>query len=58
MNLYEQILKIYPNLSEQDFLPNVGSILIQDDSNGKGQYIAKWENNLPCPTEQQLNSNI
>lgn len=54
MGLYEKILKIYPGLSEKDFLPSTGTILIQDDSDGRGQYIAKWDHNYQQPTQEQL----
>jgi hypothetical protein len=52
--MYEKIIKLYPSLSEQDFVPN-GTILLQNDSNGKGDYIAKWEHpTLVKPTAEQL----
>lgn len=54
MGLYEKILKIYPDLSEKDFLPSTGTILIQDDSDGNGQYIAKWVHQFTQPTTEQL----
>lgn len=55
MTLYEKIKSIYPTLIEDDFLPFNGTILLQDDSNGKGTYIAKWEHpTLPRPTQEQL----
>jgi len=43
MGLFEKILKIYPSLKEADFYPISGSIMIQDDSDGRGQYISKWD---------------
>ena len=55
MNLYEKIIAIYPSLTYQDFSPIVGAILLQNDSDGKGDYIAKWEHpTLARPTEEQL----
>jgi hypothetical protein len=52
MTLYEKIKSIYPELTDQDF---VGVIVLQNDSDGKGDYIAKWEHpTLPRPTEEQL----
>jgi len=55
MTLYEKIKSIYPTLTEDDFLPFNGTILLQDDSNGKGTYIAKWEHpTLTRPTQTQL----
>ncbi len=55
MTLYEKILTIYPTLSEQDFRPITGTIGLRNDSDGKGDYIAKWEHpTLPRPTDEQL----
>jgi hypothetical protein len=53
--LYEKIKTIYPSLTAEDFSPNRGTILLQDDSDGKGDYIAKWEHpTLAKPTDEQL----
>lgn len=54
MGLYEKLKQIYPDLKESDFLPINGTILIQDDSNGNGQYIAKWSHGYQQPTNEQL----
>ena len=43
MSLYEQIIAVYPELTGDDFDPINGSILLQDDSDGQGAYIAKWD---------------
>jgi hypothetical protein len=51
MNLYEKIMAIYPELTQQDFLT---TIRLQNDSDGKGDYIAAWEHELPRPTDEQL----
>jgi hypothetical protein len=52
MNLYEKIMALYPELTTQDFLT---VITLQNDSDGKGDYIAKWEHpTLAKPTEEQL----
>ena len=54
MSLYEKIKAIYPSLTDVDFAPN-GTITLQNDSDGKGDYIAKWEHpTLAKPTEEQL----
>ena len=53
MNLYEKIKQIYPQLIDVDFAPN-GTITLQNNSDGKGDYIAKWEHTLPRPTDEQL----
>ena len=52
MTLPEKIMALYPSLTIQDFLT---VITLQNDSDGKGDYIAKWEHpTLPRPTEEQL----
>jgi hypothetical protein len=52
MTLYEKIMAIYPQLEQQDFMT---TIRLQNDSDGKGDYIAKWEHpTLARPTEEQL----
>jgi hypothetical protein len=52
MTLYEKIKTIYPELTERDFMI---LITLQNDSDGKGDYIAKWEHpTLARPTAQQL----
>ena len=53
--LSQKIKFIYPELTDADFAPITGTILLQNDSDGKGDYIAKWEHpTLPKPTEEQL----
>jgi hypothetical protein len=55
MTLYEKIIYIYPSLNNDEFNPKTGTILLQNDSDGKGDYIAKWEHpTLPKPTDEQL----
>jgi len=55
MTLYEKLLALYPELTEKDFVPSIGSITLQNDSDGRGDYIAKWDHpTLPRPTEEQL----
>ena len=54
MTLYEKIKSIYPELSDSAF-DIKGTITLQNDSDGNGDYIAKWEHpTLPRPTEQEL----
>jgi hypothetical protein len=55
MTLYDKIQSIYSSLTNADFNPATGTIRIQNDSDGKGDYIAKWEHpTLTRPTEAQL----
>jgi hypothetical protein len=52
MMLYDKIKTLYPELTDNDFLT---VITLQNDSDGKGNYIAKWEHpTLARPTEEQL----
>jgi hypothetical protein len=52
--LYDKIISIYPQLTAEDFSPR-GTIRLQNDSDGKGDYIAKWEHpTLAKPTAEQL----
>ena len=51
--LYEKIISIYPELADFDF--SNGVIVLQNDSDGKGDYIAKWEHpTLAKPTDEEL----
>ena len=52
--LYDKIMALYPSLTQQDF---VTVIILQNDSDGKGDYIAKWEHpTLARPTQEQLDA--
>ena len=52
MNLYEKIKAIYPELTDRDFMT---VITLQNDSDGKGDYIKEWNHpTLARPTEEQL----
>lgn len=52
MTLYEKILALYPELRDADFMD---TIRLQNDSDGKGDYIAVWNHpTLAKPTEEQL----
>jgi len=54
MTLYEKIKTIYSELTDRDF---VTVITLQNDSDGKGDYIAKWEHpTLAQPTKEQLDA--
>ena len=54
--MFEKILKMYPTLTLEDFIPSSGTIELRNDSDGKGDYIAAWNHpTLARPTEEQLN---
>ena len=53
MSLYKKIIAIYPELANYDFGDK--DIRLQNDSDGKGDYIAKWEHpTLAKPTDEEL----
>ena len=55
MPLYDQIIAIYSDLTSQDFDPRRGTILLENKSDGKGDYIASWNHPThPQPTVEQL----
>jgi hypothetical protein len=55
MTLPEKIKQLYPSITDDDFSPSFGTILLQNDSDGNGDYIAKWEHpTLARPTDEQL----
>jgi len=52
MTLVEKIKAIYSELTDKDFM---FLIIVQNDLDGKGDYIAKWEHpTLTRPTQEQL----
>ena len=53
MNLYEKIIALYPTLTQNDSMPT-GTITLQNDSDGKGDYIAKWDYAEPLPDDFTL----
>ena len=53
MDLFTQITTAYPELTDADFIPMSGSILLRDDGDGV-QYIAKWDYSKPIPDGWKL----
>ena len=52
MTLFEKIKTIYPNLQDRDLALY---IILQNDSDGQGDYIALWNHpTLSKPTKEQL----
>lgn len=47
MSLYDKIVEAYPEIDGSVF--DKGIIVLQDDSDGVGAYIAKWEYSKPIP---------
>ena len=55
MILYEKILALRPNLTSEDFSPTNGTIVLQNDSDGKGDYIKSWNHPTETqPTQEEL----
>jgi XkdW protein len=48
MELWEQIIEVYPEIKATDNFIDLG-IYLRDDSDGVGAYIAKWEYSKPIP---------
>ena len=52
MTLYGKILQLRPNLQDADF---VNTIVLQNDSDGNGDYIAQWNHPTETqPTQEEL----
>ena len=52
MTIYEKIKALHPDLQDADFLTVITQ---QNDSNRKGDSLAKWDHpTLPRPTDEQL----
>lgn len=54
MNLFDQIVEAYPELTINEFLPIDGVILLKNDSDDLGDYIAKWDYSKPIPKGLKL----
>ena len=48
MKLWEKVIAAYPEINSTDNFIELG-IFLQDDSDGVGAYIAKWEYTQPIP---------
>ena len=54
MTLFDKIMALYPSLTTQDFLT---VIELRNDSDGKGDYIAKWSHpEFAQPTQAELDA--
>lgn len=53
MELFDKIVETYPELTTEDFGLR-GTIMLQDDSDGLGAFIAKWEYSKPIPKGLKL----
>ena len=56
MTLYEKVKQLKPELIDADFAPTTGTIMLQNDSDGKGDYIKEWNHpTITQPTNAELN---
>ena len=53
MTLYDKIITVYPELTDSLEFRN-GTVALQNDSDGAGDYIAKWEYSKPIPDGLKL----
>ena len=53
MTIYETIIAAYPELKDSNDFAN-GTIILQDDSDGKGAYVAVWGYSKPLPKGLKL----
>ena len=52
MSIYETIIEAYPELSDYKLFDK--NIVLQDDSDGVGDYIAIWKYKKPIPDDLTL----
>jgi hypothetical protein len=48
MSLFDEIIAVYPELTNADFEPK-GVIELRNDSDGYGDYILRWDYSEPIP---------
>jgi len=53
MELWEKIIQAYPEINPTDNFMQLG-IYLQDDSDGQGAYIKKWDYEQPIPDGLKL----
>ena len=53
MELWQKIVEAYPEISPTDDFTRLG-IFLQDDGDGEGAYIVKWDYEKPIPSGFKL----
>jgi hypothetical protein len=53
MSIYNEIIAAYPELENSDAFTNL-TIMLQDDCDGEGVFIAKWDYEKPLPKGLKL----
>lgn len=56
MSLYDDLIAALPELENSDAFNNL-AIILQDDSDGLGPYIAKWDYAEPLPAGMKVGKN-
>ena len=56
MDLWQKILQLRADVTGEDFDPATGTIVLQNDSDGKGDYIREWNHANTKPTQEELDS--
>jgi hypothetical protein len=54
LNLFEKIVAAYPELAENSEPFFNGTIQLQNDSDGAGDYVLSWNYEKPLPTGLKL----
>lgn len=54
--LYEKIKQLRADVSDSDFDIIGGTIMLQNDSDGNGDYIKEWNHANTKPTQAELDS--
>jgi hypothetical protein len=55
MAIYDTIKTAYPQIEDIDFIN--GTIMIQDDSDGQGEFLAVWNYSEPLPSTLTVGKN-
>jgi hypothetical protein len=56
MTIYEKIIAVYPELENSSVFDR-SIIHLQNDGDGAGDYIAKWEYSKPLPEGMKVGKN-
>ena len=52
MGIYEEIIAVYPELTDSDIF--IKDIIIQNDSDDKGDWLREWNYSKPIPAGLKL----
>jgi hypothetical protein len=54
MTLYDKIVAVYPELTNNNDVFGFGIITLRNDADGSGDYIAEWNYEKPIPDGLKL----